>query len=334
MPLVKKIQVEQLGSLDSQWFMPEAFNPDTLHYFSRFANVETLKIQGLNICRFMPRVEGYFGHLAPALRSITLHYPIYATQKQLAFFLSLFSNLNDVDIRQPFLSTTSGLNWKLVPFSSPKFRGKLTLCNFRSIEGCTHLIAASDGLRFRHMDLREVAGCAPTLLGACTETLESLRFYVTDDPGEPLPDSPMDSVKLLQLGPHPLFHEFDLSRLKVLRSLEVASWTTELGLTSARNAILMQVFSTITSPVFSELVIVIWCDQFARALSDVTFFDTLRTMNEVRSFKLVFLLQTWSQYVFPWEKRRMFEEAIKSATEGPLDFLDRPPTLRLVQLDP
>ena len=131
-----------------------------------------------------------------------------------------------------------------------------------------------------------------------------------------------------------MFHKLDLSRLKVLRCLEVAAWVTELGLTNARNTIVMEVFSTISSVVFSELVIIIWHDLFVRTLLDVTFFKTLRMMDEIRPFKLVFSLHIRSQNHPPWARLRIFENAIESAMEDGLDFLNSPPILRIVRLDP
>jgi len=88
----------------------------------------------------------------------------------------------------------------------------------------------------------------------------------------------------------------------------------------------MEVFSTITSPVFSELVIVL-------AGSDMVYFrwkdtfKTLRMMNEVRPFKLMFLLEIPN---FPQEEaRQKLARALDSVTvEGLLDFLDSPPTIR------
>jgi hypothetical protein len=54
----------------------------------------------------------------------------------------------------------------------------------------------------------------------------------------------------------------------------------------------MKVFSTITSPVFSELIILVRASGVTRAPFDVTLFETLRTMNQARPFRLVFLLIT------------------------------------------
>jgi hypothetical protein len=82
-------------------------------------------------------------------------------------------------------------------------------------------------------------------------------------------------------------------------------------------------FSTITSPVFFELVIVVGADVAAYVPSDVTLFETLHTMHGVRPFKLVFLLGVMG------EGRLRLEGALDSVVAGGLlDFLDSPPTIR------
>ena len=89
----------------------------------------------------------------------------------------------------------------------------------------------------------------------------------------------------------------------------------------------MEVFSTIASPVFSELVIVIGGHVVTFLPRDATLFETLRRMNEIRPFKLVFLPEAPESRQ---EKvRRELAEALDSVTaSGLLDFLDSPPTIR------
>ena len=70
----------------------------------------------------------------------------------------------------------------------------------------------------------------------------------------------------------------------------------------------METFSTITSPAFSELVLVLRNDETTHLPSDVTLFKTLRTMMELRTFKLVFLLATPNQ--LRGEARRKLAEAL------------------------
>ena len=92
----------------------------------------------------------------------------------------------------------------------------------------------------------------------------------------------------------------------------------------------MEVFSTITSPVFSELVIVLGATAVTYLPSEVMLFETLRTMNQVRPFRLVFLVAEPGPF---WEvARQRVVEALDSLTaRGLLDFLDSPHTIRSAQ---
>jgi hypothetical protein len=89
----------------------------------------------------------------------------------------------------------------------------------------------------------------------------------------------------------------------------------------------MEIFSTITSPVFSEFVIVIGAEAVDHLPSEVTLFGTLRAMSKVRPFKLVFLVAAPDLSL--GEVRRELAGALDSATaRGLLDFLDSPPAIR------
>lgn len=180
-PFVREIRVKQRSRLVS-WFVPQAFINSDLHYFSAFANVHTLSIESMQIHSFMPGVERYFEHFSPTLRSITLS-DLCCAPRQLSRFLSLFPNLDDIDIRttHTYLSNKTVPDTEPVPSSTPRLRGRLTLHNSSWAETWTHLIALSDGLRFCHMDLRNAGSCAPVLLEACAETLKTLRLGARDD---------------------------------------------------------------------------------------------------------------------------------------------------------
>jgi len=94
-----------------------------------------------------------------------------------------------------------------------------------------------------------------------------------------------------------------------------------------RHTFVMEVFSTITSPVFSELVIIVG-SSVAYLPQNEIFFETLRKMHEVRPFKLVFLLEVSDR----WNTRRGLAQALNLATgKGFVDFLDSPPTIRTAQ---
>ena len=181
-PLVKEIRVGQLAG-PCGWFRPEAFGPNDRFYFSAFENVHTLRIQGLNIDRFMPGIGRYFHQFSPTLKSISLYYPACRDPRHLSYFLSLFPSLENIEIRQFFTSDVPTPGTELTLPYAPKLRGQLTLHDFLSTDPWTRLISASGGLRFHKMVLRKVGACAPILLGACADTLERLRFYLTDDPG-------------------------------------------------------------------------------------------------------------------------------------------------------
>ena len=179
-PLVKEIRVRQLSGTDG-WFVPRAFSRRNLRYFSAFGNVQTLVLQRLRLDRFIPGVERYFGHFSPSLRSITLLEP-RCLPRQLSDFLSIFPNLDDIEVRytHAFIPDTTIPHGELVPFSAPKLRGRLTLHFFRWVETWTRFITSCGRPRFLHLDLRGSANCAPLLLEACAETVETLRFNAAD----------------------------------------------------------------------------------------------------------------------------------------------------------
>lgn len=92
----------------------------------------------------------------------------------------------------------------------------------------------------------------------------------------------------------------------------------------------MKLFSTITSPVFSELVLAVWCDEIGHLPSDVVLWKTLGEMYEIRPFKLGFSLGV--PYAYEGDAQQVFMGGLDSAAEkGFLKFLDSPPDIRIVQ---
>lgn len=176
-PLVKEIWVGQC--LGRDWFEPRAFNSNHLFQFSTFTNVHTLILQGLGIDRFVPGIERYFQQFSTSLRSISLYYPNCSAPQYLSYFLSLFPNLEDIHIRD---LSTLGRNAELVSLPAPKFRGQSTLQKYLSTEAWTYLIYFC-GVPFHHVVLRNVGACAIILFGTRSETLETLRCYLMEDPG-------------------------------------------------------------------------------------------------------------------------------------------------------
>ena len=88
----------------------------------------------------------------------------------------------------------------------------------------------------------------------------------------------------------------------------------------------MDVFSTIASPVFTDLVIAHTGYAVANLPQEIALFETLRKMKGMRSFKLVFLLEPSDFY--QENIRRELAGALDSVVaNGSLDFLDSPPTI-------
>jgi len=173
-PLIREIQVSGRWPEWGAWFVPQAFSPDDLRHFSAFTNVQALVLRKPDVGKFIPCIEQYFGHFSPTLRSIELAAPC-CTPRQLSYFLSFFSNLDDVNISFPWRPPSAAVpDSELVPFSGPKLRGRLELCQINWVETWTDLIASCGGLRFNYMNLHWVRDCVPFLLGACAETLETL----------------------------------------------------------------------------------------------------------------------------------------------------------------
>lgn len=119
----------------------------------------------------------------------------------------------------------------------------------------------------------------------------------------------------------------DLSRLKVLRSLQVGNWITPFEDADA----VVQIYSTLISPVFSELVILSWYDQFIRFRSDATSLETLRMMSTLRPFKLVILFR--ALHPPSREETQALDNTLGSAiAKGLFDFLDSPPIIRFERI--
>ena len=94
-----------------------------------------------------------------------------------------------------------------------------------------------------------------------------------------------------------------------------------------RNTFVRETFSTITSPVFSELVIILGYDPMPSLPPGILLGEGLRELNKIRPFEWVFLC------VDPhWDIRDPGEVLASSTvfgTRGSLSFLGSPPTVRI-----
>jgi len=90
---------------------------------------------------------------------------------------------------------------------------------------------------------------------------------------------------------------------------------------------MLGLLSSITSPVFSELIFDIVEDDIVYLHLEVGFFGMLRKVYGVRPFKLVFLLEASGTSRVD-AQRRLAGALGGVVAEGLLDFLYSPPTIR------
>lgn len=122
-----------------------------------------------------------------------------------------------------------------------------------------------------------------------------------------------------------LLQAFDLSRLRSLRSLEIAASSMSKAFQEATDLI-HDIFLTITSSAFTEIILVF---QYPDLYSPYYIpFDTFRQMHLERRFRLVFCLEVPKRHkdlgLLVMQLRMEYE-----AAQQRLDFLESPLTLRI-----
>ena len=316
LPLVKKFGVHVV-SFDAM-FSRKRFNWRTLRQFSALTNVRTLSIDYLDIPSFIPRIRRYFGHFAPTVRSLALMKP-EGTSRQIIFFIGLFQHLEDLKLLYDVIHPQEGEPAEgptLVPSFIPPLRGRLTITCFRKLGLLEDMIDLFGGIRFRCVDIFNVKGTR-LLLGACAETLETLRLCPTDPHGKGfslnMVQAPTDKFKARSF-----LRDFDLSRNKSLRTLQVTAWSGDaLRVCSPAVAarLLTYAISTITSPVFTEVTAIYreyhFCvvesawpgrprlrrkssgEKAVEASWHGRRFEAFRRMHKVRDFRLVLCADVW-----------------------------------------
>ncbi|KAF9648102.1 hypothetical protein BDM02DRAFT_2358489 [Thelephora ganbajun] len=310
LPFVKRLRILQGGLTASPWFLPTTFNCRNLAYFSTLTNVQVLGIDNLDLGMFVPEAQLYFGHFTSTLRSLTLRTP-RGTYNQLLYLLGLFPNIDDFRLIYYPTPESPPPGQVLVPRSAPSLRGRLTLSSFGGEGFLRDLSKLAGGLRFRHMDLFDADGTR-FLLDTCADTLETLRIYPGIDQTEP---------------PETLLRNFDLFKSRSLRSLEITVASFPQDRSYGVLSFLMDLLPTITSPTFSDVVVVLGY----RDILDVHFFqyilfEMLRGMHEIKPFRLVFRLEIWDSDLEETLKRLRRHIDMEEARGG-LEFLSCPPVI-------
>jgi hypothetical protein len=177
------------------------------------------------------------------------------------------------------------------------------------------------GIRFRHADLYLVDGMS-LLLDACSETLETLQFDLTDPYGKQLCPK---CVGVLANGftARSSLQNIGLSRNKSLRALEVMARSIDIvsrgGSLDSASSLLKHTLSTITSPAFLEIIVFYYDLDFHGVwglLGDTTRgpfyrmseneraeeasrhhrqFEVLHEVQKVRDFRLVLCADVWER---------------------------------------
>ena len=180
LPLVKRFRVRIAYYPDVKF----ALDDHIMRYFSALTNLQELGIDHLHVSDFMSDIQRSFGHFAPTPRPPAPRAP-KGSCWQILYFIGFFPNLQDLKICYKSLTEEqeSTADAELVPLSVPPLHGQLTLTCFTRVKLVEDMIALFGGLRFRRMDLFRVR-CTRLILGACAETLETLRLYPTDLCGE------------------------------------------------------------------------------------------------------------------------------------------------------
>ena len=296
LPLVRKFQVREGTHLFHDRFSQHQFSSRTLHHFQALTNVQELGIEYLDIPSFMPGIRQYFNHFSPTVRSLSLRAP-KGSHRQIIYFIGLFQHLEDLkilygtrdDIQDPQEEPAD--NATLIPPFAPPLRGRLTVVGLKEAGLLKEMIDLFGGIRFRYMDIYDVEG-TQLLLAACVDTLETLRLNPEDPRGKKLSPKHIRVLANNFAGISSL-HDFDLSRNKLLRTLEVrALCLYETGL-------LTHALSTITSPAFSEVTVIYQDSDFPplfrlspagtakEAAAHPRRFKAFRAMHNIRNFQLV-----------------------------------------------
>ena len=183
LPLVTRLRIRSSYQYEVK-FAPEQLDRRTLRYFSALTNLQELGIDNLQVSSLMPTIKQCFGHFSPTLRFLALSKPD-GSCRQVLYFIGLFPNLQDLKLHSfLFIDTQKNTaDATLVPPSIPPLRGRLTFTEVTRWGFVGDMVALFGGLRFRYMDLFRVNRMW-FLLGACANTLETLRFYPTDPYGE------------------------------------------------------------------------------------------------------------------------------------------------------
>lgn len=166
----------------------QRFRKCNFGYFSALQNLRELRIDNPLVPSFVQNVEQYLDRFPPAVESLSLS-GNGASCRQILYLIGLFKGLQDFKLCDFDPAEEDEVTANLAPFPRfvPPLRGWLTLRFLSSGEEFLDgMVAIYGRLRFRCVDLWEV-GCMQRVLGACTDTLETLQLHEDNPYGEEFP---------------------------------------------------------------------------------------------------------------------------------------------------
>ena len=178
LPLAKDLKI--FGDVGAE-ISPRQFSFRVLRRFRALSNVTDLRLECLDIPKFLPKTQHYFGHFLPTVRSLTLGSP-KGSRRQIIFFIGLFQDLEDLMLHnmellpgeiEPVDDPT------LVPNFKPPLGGQLVAWNLKRADLIQQMINLFGEIRFTAVNLFDVNETR-LLLRACKETLQTLQLHPTD----------------------------------------------------------------------------------------------------------------------------------------------------------
>ena len=156
--------------------------PSKMERLHAFARLQELEIGSLDVEAPLLWLYEHCDVLKSTVLSLTLRYP-KAGIKQLACFISLFSNLENLTV-DGIGTGAATVDDSQVPVvsNSPPFTGRLTLMGIRDEEFLSALASMQNGVRFRIVDLQFCLGMQE-LVDACAGTMERLVCHPSESHG-------------------------------------------------------------------------------------------------------------------------------------------------------
>ena len=327
LPFVKRVEFET-NICGSPWVRPVLFDSRNLQCFRALENVQELSISGLDLHNFpADRTEECFGHFGQRLRSLVLLSPV-GTSQELLNFLELFPLLNDIEISD-FSSENPGD--RPMCYHRPKgLKGRLALVRFCDEGLLRNIIYLNEGMWFESVALYGAQG-GQLVLDACGLTVKTLRICLG---GRDYCKRLLDLLRhLTNTWTHTVLlannESLNASHNTALQRLEVFGRDICDSPPHART--LIELLSTITSPAFSEVVVLFIGNENTLRVRELE--EKLREMYEVRKLQVSFCMLA-PDHLVEEKLRQLALETAEVVQSGCYSFLPSPPSVFSHTLSP